>query len=200
MLPGLFSDAARRAREAGFDGVELHYAHAYTMASFLSRTNDARDGYGGSREGRARLPLEVFAAVRAAVGRPTSRSAAASLGDEVIEGGSRVEDAVDYGVAFARAGMDFLSISKGGKFDDARQPKVGEAVYPYTGDQRPRVHAHRAHRRPGRAGRARPFGRNLHRSRRGARRACAPPASRRRSSASGGIGTFELAERALREG
>src|SRR5437660_1790583 len=51
VLPALFADAARRAREAGFDGVELHYAHAYTMASFLSRRNDRRDGYGGSREG-----------------------------------------------------------------------------------------------------------------------------------------------------
>ena len=48
-LPSLFADAAVRAREAGFDGVELHYAHAYTMASFLSRNNDRTDGYGGPR-------------------------------------------------------------------------------------------------------------------------------------------------------
>src|SRR5947209_7095726 len=68
VLPGLFADAARRAREAGFDGVELHYAHAYTMASFLSRRNDRADGYGGSREGRVRLPLEVYKAVRSEVG------------------------------------------------------------------------------------------------------------------------------------
>ncbi|MBT7361945.1 MAG: NADH:flavin oxidoreductase, partial [Rhodospirillaceae bacterium] len=53
-LPGLFADAARRARDAGFDGVELHYAHAYTMASFLSALNTRGDGYGGSRENRAR--------------------------------------------------------------------------------------------------------------------------------------------------
>lgn len=67
-LPGLFADAAARAQEAGFDGVELHYAHAYTMASFLSRKNTRDDGYGGSRENRLRLPLEVYTAVRARVG------------------------------------------------------------------------------------------------------------------------------------
>src|ERR1700731_1591243 len=67
-LPALFSGAARRAREAGFDGVELHYAHAYTMASFLSRVNSRDDGFGGARENRVRLPLEVFSRVRAEVG------------------------------------------------------------------------------------------------------------------------------------
>jgi 2,4-dienoyl-CoA reductase-like NADH-dependent reductase (Old Yellow Enzyme family) len=55
------------------------------------------------------------------------------LGDEVIAGGNRIEDAVYFGVEFARAGFDYLSISKGGKFEDAEQPKVGQAVYPYTG-------------------------------------------------------------------
>ena len=55
------------------------------------------------------------------------------LGDEVIEQGSHLEDAVYFGVEFARAGFDYLSVSKGGKFEDAKQPKVGEAVYPYTG-------------------------------------------------------------------
>jgi 2,4-dienoyl-CoA reductase-like NADH-dependent reductase (Old Yellow Enzyme family) len=44
-----------------------------------------------------------------------------------------VADAVAYGVAFARAGMDFLSLSRGGKFEDAKQPSVGQAAYPYTG-------------------------------------------------------------------
>src|SRR6185436_916620 len=65
VLPELFAAAAARAEKAGFDGVELHYAHAYTMASFLSATNTRDDGYGGARENRVRLPLEVFAAVRA---------------------------------------------------------------------------------------------------------------------------------------
>jgi dimethylglycine catabolism A len=132
VLPGIFSEAARRARDVGFDGVELHYAHAYTMAGFLSALNTRVDGYGGPRENRVRLPLEVYRTVRKAVGEDYVVGTR-FLGDEVIAGGNRIEDAVYFGVEFARAGMDYLSISKGGKFEDAEQPKIGHAVYPYTG-------------------------------------------------------------------
>jgi 2,4-dienoyl-CoA reductase-like NADH-dependent reductase (Old Yellow Enzyme family) len=132
VLPGIFAAAAERAREAGFDGVELHYAHAYTMASFLSARNKRTDGYGGVRESRVRLPLEVYRAVRERVGADYTVGVR-FLGDEVIAGGNRLEDAVYFGSEFARAGFDYLSISKGGKFEDAAQPKVGHAVYPYTG-------------------------------------------------------------------
>lgn len=131
VLPDLFADAAARAKRVGFDGVELHYAHAYTMASFLSARNTRNDGYGGDREGRARLPLEVYAKVRERVGDWVV--GVRYLGDEVIAGGNRIADAVDFGVRFAQAGFDFVSISKGGKFEDAKQPRVGEAAYPYTG-------------------------------------------------------------------
>lgn len=131
-LPALFADAAARAKEAGFDGVELHYAHAYTMASFLSRLNTRTDGYGTSREGRVRLALEVYDAVRERVG-PDSVVGVRFLGDEVIAGGSDLDDACFFASAFARAGFDFLSVSKGGKFEDAKTPKVGQAIYPYTG-------------------------------------------------------------------
>lgn len=131
-LPRDFAAAARRAREAGFDGVELHYAHAYTMASFLSATNERTDGYGGTPAGRQRLPLEVFAAVRREVGADYAVGCR-FLADECIAGGSGVDDATAHAVAFARAGFDFLSLSRGGKFDDAKQPRVGEAAYPYTG-------------------------------------------------------------------
>jgi len=132
VLPGLFADAARRARDAGFHGVELHYAHAYTMASFLSAINDRDDGYGGAKENRARLPLEVFARVRREVGADYCVGCR-FLSDECIEGGNNVEDACYFGAEFARAGMDFLSLSRGGKFEDAQQPQVGGAAYPYTG-------------------------------------------------------------------
>jgi 2,4-dienoyl-CoA reductase-like NADH-dependent reductase (Old Yellow Enzyme family) len=131
-LPPLFAAAATRAREAGFDGVELHFAHAYTMASFLSATNHRRDGYGGSKEQRVRLPLEVIGAVRSAVGDDYVVGCR-MLADECIEGGSNVADAAYFAAQFAAAGSDFISLSRGGKFDDARQPKPGEAAYPYTG-------------------------------------------------------------------
>ncbi len=132
VIPDLFAAAAVRARTAGFDGVELHYAHAYTMASFLSRLNTRTDGYGGPIENRLRLPLEVFQRVREAVGSDYPVGCR-YLSDDIVEGGNRVEDAVKIGVAFAEAGMDFLSLSRGGRFEDAAQPAVGRAVYPYTG-------------------------------------------------------------------
>ena len=133
VLPGLFAEAARRAREAGFDGVELHYAHAYTMASFLSRTNRRTDGYGGARPERARLPLEVLHTVRNRVGADWVVGIR-YLGHDVVTGGNDVDDAVWFGLRFAESQVDYLSVSKGGRFEDARQPKLGEAVYPYTGE------------------------------------------------------------------
>lgn len=154
-LPPLFASAAARAKRAGFDGVELHFAHAYTMASFLSRTNRRDDGYGTSLDGRMRLPREVVAAVRDAVG-PDFTVGCRMLGDEVIEGGTSAPEAEQIAVALVAAGLDFVSISKGGKFDDARQPRVGQAVYPYTGESgyecMPTVYSDARG----------PFGRNVH--------------------------------------
>jgi 2,4-dienoyl-CoA reductase-like NADH-dependent reductase (Old Yellow Enzyme family) len=137
-IPGWFAAAARRARESGFDGVELHFAHAYTMASFLSVTNRRTDAYGGSFANRMRLPLEVVEEVRGAAGRDFLVGCR-FLGSEDILGedgrihGNTLEDARQIAVVLARAGLDFLSVSRGGKFEDAQQPPVGEAVYPYTG-------------------------------------------------------------------
>jgi 2,4-dienoyl-CoA reductase-like NADH-dependent reductase (Old Yellow Enzyme family) len=132
VLPDIFAAAAARAERAGFDGVELHYAHAYTMASFLSALNDRPDGYGRNLAGRLRLPLEVYHATRGAVG-PRFVVGCRYLTEDCIDGGSTVQDAIHFGLGFAAAGMDYLSLSRGGKFEDAKQPKVGWAAYPYTG-------------------------------------------------------------------
>jgi 2,4-dienoyl-CoA reductase-like NADH-dependent reductase (Old Yellow Enzyme family) len=138
-IPDWFAAAARRAKACAFDGVELHFAHAYTMASFLSVTNGRTDAYGGSFDNRLRLAREVIEAVRGAVG-PEFVVGCRYLGSEDILGedgvvrGNTLHDAKDIGVALARAGLDFLSISRGGRFEDAKQPPVGEAAYPYTGN------------------------------------------------------------------
>jgi len=132
VLPTLFADAARRARCAGFDGVELHYAHAYTMASFLSGLNNRQDGYGGDLAGRVRLPREVCERVRAEVG-PDYVVGTRILAEECIDGGSTPAESAFFACELARAGLDFISLSRGGKFEDASQPKAGEAAYPYTG-------------------------------------------------------------------
>jgi 2,4-dienoyl-CoA reductase-like NADH-dependent reductase (Old Yellow Enzyme family) len=191
VLPGLFAGAASRAQAVGFDGVELHFAHAYTMASFLSRRNTRTDGYGGSLEGRLRLPLEVVAAVRSQVGVGYTLGCR-FLSEEVIEGGSTVDEACRIGVALADAGLDFLSLSRGGKFEDAKQPRIGEAAYPYTGESghacMPTVFGARA-----------PFGLNLPLSAQ-VRRAVREAGFTTPIVAAGGIATFELAEQALAEG
>jgi len=192
VLPGSFADAAARARRAGFDGLELHFAHAYTMASFLSRMNDRTDGYGGSLEDRARLPLEVIRSVRRRVGDDWCVGAR-FLGDEAIDGGSPVEDACFFARAFARAGVDFLSVSKGGKFEDARQPAVGAAVYPYTGPSglecMPTVRVDA----PG------PFGRNIPLAA-AIRRAVTADGRRVPVVASGGLCSFDQMEEILARG
>ncbi len=192
VLPGLFADAAARARAAGFDGVELHYAHAYTMASFLSPLNRRADGYGGTREERVRLPLEVLAAVRARAGEGWCVGVR-FLGDEVIEGGFRADEAAWFGARFAEAGADYLSVSKGGKFEDARQPSVGEAAYPYTGPSGQEC-------MPTTLSDARgPFGRNVPLA--AAVRAAVRAAGLETPVVvSGGIGTFEEAEGILARG
>ena len=59
-LPSLFASSAERAISAGFDGIELHYAHAYTMASFLSKTNMRKGGYGSNRIGVCALHLRCL--------------------------------------------------------------------------------------------------------------------------------------------
>ena len=199
VLPGLFAAAAARAREAGFDGVELHYAHAYTMASFLSARNTRDDGYGGPRDGRVRLPLEVMDAVRARVGADFAVGVR-FLGDEVIDGGSQIDDAVYFGQRFAARGADFLSISKGGKFEDAARPRVGAAAYPYTGrsgyECMPTVHSDQVG----------PFGRNVSLAA-AVRRAVAGTSTRPGGAghgvpvvAAGGICTFDQAEAILQAG
>jgi 2,4-dienoyl-CoA reductase-like NADH-dependent reductase (Old Yellow Enzyme family) len=126
-----YAAAATRCIDAGYDGVELHMAHAYTLSSFLSRMNRRRDGYGGSLDKRLRLPIEVVAAVRKAVGESFPVGVRFD-GEECIKGGYTVDESKLIAWRLVQAGVDYVSISAGGKFEDA-QPREGEPLYPYTG-------------------------------------------------------------------
>lgn len=126
-----YGSAAARARECGFDGVELHMAHAYTLSSFLSRLNPRKDEYGGTLANRLRLPLRVVRRVRERVG-DDFLVGVRFVGEECVRNGYTVLDAGPIAIELARAGIDYVSLSAGGKFEDARVID-GEPLYPYTG-------------------------------------------------------------------
>jgi len=117
--------AARRAASAGFDMVELHFAHGYLLSSFISPlTNRRTDEYGGSLENRLRYPLEVFAAMRAAWPGDRPMSVRISATDWAGEDGITPEDAVLIGEAFAQEGADLIDVSAGQTWA-AQQPVYG---------------------------------------------------------------------------
>ena len=109
-----FAAAARRCRDAGVDGVELHFAHGYLVGQFLSPlTNRRDDAYGGSPGNRMRLAREVLAAVRAAVG-PNYPVGVRLSAEEGAPGGIAVEDSIETARALEATGeLDFLDVSLG---------------------------------------------------------------------------------------
>ena len=108
-----FVQAAQRADRAGFDMIELHAAHGYLLASFISPlTNKRVDDYGGSLTNRLRFPLEVFRAIRAAWPNEKPMSVRISATDWQ-EGGITGEDSVEIARMFADAGCDLIDVSTG---------------------------------------------------------------------------------------
>jgi len=108
-----FAAGARRAKAAGFDAVELHGGMGYLLTQFLSaRTNLRHDGYGGELAGRMRFPLEVFSAVRAAVGDgfPVGYR---FLADECVPEGITLDETRPFALELARAGATYLSVMAG---------------------------------------------------------------------------------------
>jgi anthraniloyl-CoA monooxygenase len=115
-----FVQAAERGERAGFDMLELHCAHGYLLASFLSPlTNRRGDAYGGPIENRLRYPLEVFDALRAVWPKHKPMSVRISATDWA-EGGITGEDAVTIARAFAEHGVDLVDVSTGQTVREAR--------------------------------------------------------------------------------
>jgi 2,4-dienoyl-CoA reductase-like NADH-dependent reductase (Old Yellow Enzyme family) len=110
-----FAAAARRVRDAGFDGVEIHGAHGFLIQQFLSPwSNRRQDAYGGSLENRLRFPLEVIAAVRRAVGDDFVVGLKFSA-EEGVPGGITLDQTLEILPRLEASGrLDYLLVSMGG--------------------------------------------------------------------------------------
>jgi anthraniloyl-CoA monooxygenase len=130
-----FVRSAEMAEAAGFDMLELHCAHGYLLASFLSPlTNTRSDAYGGSSENRIRYPLEVFAAVRAVWPKHKPMSVRISATDW-DDAGITEQDMLDISVALKAAGADILHISTGQTTPDGKPAFYGRMFQTPFADQ-----------------------------------------------------------------
>jgi 2,4-dienoyl-CoA reductase-like NADH-dependent reductase (Old Yellow Enzyme family) len=126
-----FAAAARRANEAGFDTIEIHAAHGYLLDQFLSPlANKRTDRYGGSRENRMRLLLEVVDAVRAVWPEDKPLLVRLSVSDWHPEGW-QVEDSVVLARELKARGVDAIDASSGG-FEGARIPAAADYQVPFA--------------------------------------------------------------------
>ncbi|OGP56456.1 MAG: NADH:flavin oxidoreductase, partial [Deltaproteobacteria bacterium RBG_13_52_11] len=117
-----FGDAAERACEAGFDGIQIHAAHSYLLSQFLSPAfNHRTDAYGGSIENRARMLLEVLQGIRKMVGQNYPVLIKMNARD-FLEGGLELEDSVHAGVMLQEAGIDAIEVSGGTYASGALMP------------------------------------------------------------------------------
>lgn len=108
-----FADAAKRVKEAGYDGVQIHSAHGYLLNQFYSPLGNKRlDEYGGTIDGRIKIHLEIIRAIREVVGDDFLLSLRLGASD-YMEGGSTIEDGVYASKKFQEAGIDLLDISGG---------------------------------------------------------------------------------------
>jgi anthraniloyl-CoA monooxygenase len=118
-----FVRAAKMADGAGFDMLEIHMAHGYLLASFLSPlTNVRKDAYGGPLERRMRYPMEVFQAVRAVWQKPLSVRLSAT---DWVPGGFDGDQAVELSRALRSAGVDIIDVSAGQTTPDSRPAFYG---------------------------------------------------------------------------
>lgn len=119
-----YIDATRRADGAGFDWLELQFAHGYLLSSFISPlTNQRSDEYGGSLENRLRFPLAVFAAVRE--NWPQHKPIAVRISaNDWVDGGITPDDAIDIARRLKAAGVDIIVCSSG-EVSAAEKPVYG---------------------------------------------------------------------------
>jgi 2,4-dienoyl-CoA reductase-like NADH-dependent reductase (Old Yellow Enzyme family) len=131
-----FSDAAARAKEAGFDGVQIHAAHGWLLSQFLSPFFNRRtDEYGGSLENRSRVVLEVTKNIREAVGGDFAVLVKINS-DDFLPGGFNTDEMLKVSVMLEKAGVDAIEVSGGtigalltGNIDGSFSPASRKDIY-----------------------------------------------------------------------
>ncbi|HVZ21496.1 MAG TPA: NADH:flavin oxidoreductase, partial [Vicinamibacterales bacterium] len=128
-----FAEGARRARDAGLDGVELHGANGYLITQFLSSAiNDRTDEYGGSLENRARFVVDIVKAIRARVGRDfhlQMKISAVEHANDLLflklrleKAGNTIDESIQVCQRLVAAGVDAIHVSTGSSFPHPKNP------------------------------------------------------------------------------
>ena len=125
-----FVNSAVRARQAGFDAIELHGAHGYLLSAFLSLRNNRGDGYGKSSDGRLKIVAQIYEKVRAALG-PDYPVGIRINGDEFIIGGNTLQQSRILARKLSAIGFDYISVSAGGKHEDSPGYHPAGSPWPY---------------------------------------------------------------------
>jgi len=138
-LVGAFAEGARRAKAAGFDGVQIHAAHGYLLSQFLSPAFNRRtDEYGGSIENRARFLIEALRAIRLSVGADFPVLVKMNSRD-FIEGGLTLDDSLTVASLLVKEGIDAIELSggflNGGKLNPSRMGIDSEEKEAYFSEE-----------------------------------------------------------------
>lgn len=127
-LISLFGEAARRAKAAGFDGVQIHAAHGFYLSRFISPAyNQRQDAYGGSVENRAKILLDILATIQK---KASDIHITMKINcSDFMPGGLSFEDAIEYCVLLEKAGLDSIEISGNGTSMRGIKAGVNESYY-----------------------------------------------------------------------
>jgi len=126
------NSAARRIKQCGFDSIEHDFESCMTPPRFLSRKNMRTDEYGSTFENRMRLPLEIFDTAREILG-PDVILGERIQGSDLCRGGSTELHASQFAIELARRGVDYISVSAGGQYEDHVPSPYGNPPWAYTG-------------------------------------------------------------------
>ncbi len=130
-MMGNFERGAMRARESGFDAIEIHASHSWALAAFLSLKNNREDKYGGPVESRMKIVVDLYQRMRRVLGDDYPIGIRIN-GDEFIIDGNTLTHSTIIARKLAEMGIDYISVSAGAKYEDTPSAAIGGGrLFPY---------------------------------------------------------------------